>query len=301
MRRWMAGVAVLLTGVLLAACGAPAGLDGDLVDDWRPIGGPTAFVPPAGVCYPDDFAETAYLSSFHPVDCATSHRFETVYVGKFAGTVAAAAKPPAQGSADLRSAFTECDRQASAYVGDEWRSGRLWLGVATPSAPAWTSGARWFRCDLVEVAQISDQEGEPATRTGSLKGALRADSPLRLGCFGVQLNAQGGVFAVKPTGCTAKHNGEYVGAWSSPAASFPSRDHDWLPFYAGCRTVVARYVGVPADNMLPFRTGVLTLPAPRPDWQAGNHGVRCYLWMKNRELTRSLKGAGPAGLPIQYR
>ncbi|WP_232533890.1 septum formation family protein [Plantactinospora sp. KBS50] len=301
MRRLMVGVSALLAGLVLAGCGAPAGLDGDLLDDWKPMGEPEAFVPPAGVCYPDDFAETAYVSSFTPVDCTSSHRFETVHVGTFTGAVADRAKPPAQGSADLRSAFNACDGKASDYVGAQWRSARLWLGVAIPSAPAWGSGARWYRCDLVEVSEISDEEGEPVTRTASLKGALTGDSPLLLRCFVVQLDAQGGVFAVKPTDCKAKHNAEYVGVWSSPAASFPAKDRDWLPFYGGCRAAVGRYVGVPVDGMLQYRTGVLTLPAPRPDWQAGNHGVRCYLWMRNRDLDRSLKDAGTAGLPIQYR
>ncbi|MFC7550330.1 septum formation family protein [Plantactinospora sp. GCM10030261] len=299
MRRVMAGVAVLLSGLVLAGCSAPAGLDGDLVDDWKPVTEPVAFVPPTGVCYPDDFAETAYLTSFNPVDCGSSHRVETAHVGSFTGAVAERTAPPEQGSGDIKPAFAECDAKATAYVGDNWRSGRLFLGVATPSPAAWGSGARWFRCDLAEVDDEDD--GSPVTRSGSLKGALAGASRLRLGCFGVKLDNKGELFDVTPAECTAKHNSEYVGVWPAPELPFPKRDRDYEPLYAGCRSVVAKYVGVPDDRNLQFRTGVLTLPPTEEQWQMGNRGVRCYLWLRNRDLTKSLKGTGQSGLPIQYR
>lgn len=301
MRRWLAAVlASCMAGPALTGCGAPAGLDGDLTDDWGSIGDPQAFVPPTGVCYPDDFAETAYLSSFSPVDCTSAHRFETVHVGAFGGAAAGLAAPPAPGSAELRTAFGECDASATGYVGDNWRAGRLWLGVATPSPAAWTGGARWFRCDLLEVNSVED-DGDPVTRTATLKGALAGPSPLRLGCYGVNLDAKGEVTTVTPAACAAKHNSEFAGVWMAPDVPFPAKRSDWERFYTACRTVIAGYVGLPADAYVQFRTGVLALPGGQAEWKAGNRGVRCYLWLRNRSLSRSMKGAGPAGLPIQYR
>lgn len=301
MRRWLTTVAVAgAMTLLLTACGAPAGVDGNLTDDWAQVAEPTAFTPPAGVCQASEFAETAYLSAFNPVDCATPHRIETVYVGTFTAAAAERVTPPPQGSPEFRSAFRECDGRASGYVGNDWRAGRLWLGVALPSTQAWAGGSRWFRCDIIELTTVED-EGDPASRTGSVKGALKSASPLSLGCYAIKLDSKSNIDAMPPADCAKAHNGEFVGVWMAPEIGYPAKDADWARFYTECRNVVAKYVGAPADNNMRFRTGIVALPGTPDDWKAGNRGVRCYLWLSSRKLTRSLKGAGVAALPIQFK
>jgi hypothetical protein len=49
-----------------------------------------------------------------------------------------------------------------------------------------------------------------------------------------------------------------------------------------------------------YRTGTVLVPNGAPEWKDGNHGIRCYAWLNQRKLTRSLKGIGSAGLPINY-
>ena len=44
------------------------------------------------------------------------------------------------------------------------------------------------------------------------------------------------------------------------------------------------------------RTGLITSLYSAEEWAQGNRGIRCHLWL-NRTATRSLKGAGPTGLP----
>ncbi|BCJ65988.1 septum formation family protein [Polymorphospora rubra] len=303
MRRWLTAVAVAGTAtLLLTGCGNPAGVDGNLVNGWAAFPEPKAFVPAAEVCHTADFAETAYLSSYSPVDCATSHRVETIFVGTLTGATAEANKPPTASSTDIKPAYTECDTKAKEFVGADWRTGRLWLGVAVPSPQAWSGGARWFRCDLTEESTVeNDGDSETVNRTASLRDALKTTSPLNLGCYAVKLNSEDRVDTMDPVECTKEHNSEFVGVWTAPDGNYPSKDTDWDKFYSECRTLVGRYVGVPLDNNLRYRTGVIALPNGQTEWQAGNRGVRCYLWMADKKFTRSLKGTGNNGLPIQYQ
>jgi hypothetical protein len=301
MRRWLTAVTLAgATGLLLAGCGKPAGVDGSLVNDWAPLAAPTSFTPPSGVCQTDNFAATAHLSSFNPVDCAASHRLETVHVGTFAGAAAHRTTPPPQGSAEMRSAFAECDTAATEYLGGEWRTGRLWLGVALPSATAWTGGSRWFRCDISEMSSVEDN-GDVVSRTSTVKGTLSSPSPLNLGCYGAQLSANGSTGSMPAADCRKAHNAEFVGVWKAPDISYPAKAVDWTRFYSECRTLVAHYAGVPDDGNLQYRIGVVALPNGPDEWNAGNRGVRCYLWLSGRTLTRSIKGAGTSGLPINMK
>jgi hypothetical protein len=298
MRRWwsvlvLAGVA----GLVLAGCGRPAGIDGLLVDDWAAMAEPLPFVPPIGVCHPGDLAKTAPLSSFNPVDCGSPHRIETVHVGTFTGVVAEQVGPPPEASPEIRAAFGECDGKAREYVGNEWRGGRLRLGVASPSPQAWTGGARWFRCDMAELSTI-DEDGDVVSRTASLRNALASPSSLRLGCYSVQPGPARSRVAMSAVDCGREHNGEFVGVWQAPDIGYPTKDADWVRFYAECRKLLARYVRAPNDVNLQFRADVVVLPAGRAQWQDGNRGVRCYLWIGDRRISRSVQGAGIGALPM---
>ncbi|XTZ13824.1 septum formation family protein [Micromonospora echinospora] len=288
--------AALLTAALLAGCADAGGLDGDLVDDWAALAAPGPFVPPAGVCQVADFADVVPLAAFEPVDCGVPHRVETTHVGTFPAAVTA---PPAVDSPSMRAAFADCDTRTSAYVGDEWRAGRLRLGVALPSKVGWAAGARWYRCDLTEVDTV-ERAARTVLRTGSLRDALKAAAaPLRLGCQNARTGPELGVQAVTPTDCAKAHNAEFVGVWKAPETPYPAKPADWAPLYAGCRSVLARYAGLPVDDYLKFRTDMVVRPPGAARWKAGDRGVRCYLWLSDRTVTRSLKGAGPTVLPIR--
>lgn len=308
MRRWFTGLgrrlaAGTLVGVvtlLVGGCGRPGGVDGELTDDWPAMAAPVPYVPAAGVCYLNDFAPNPPLAADRPVNCAEPHRLETVHVGTFTGAAADSRQPPRPGADHLPTAYAECDAKAREFVGDEWRNGRLRLGIALPTPAAWAGGARWYRCDLEELSWAKGKPG-PTNRAGSAKEALAAaDSPLRLGCFNVTL-VRGTVDTMLPVDCAKPHNSQFAGVWTARDQGYPQQDRDWLPFYDGCYQRIAAYAGVPEDRNLRSRTGVVTVPAVRDDWRAGDRGVRCYLWVDGGRFTRSLKGAGPAGLPVQTR
>ncbi|MEU2613273.1 septum formation family protein [Micromonospora sp. NPDC007271] len=296
MRRWWTAAAVGVTAVLaLAGCGAPAGVDRDLTDDWRALPPAEAFVPAVGVCHPT-IQDVGYLSGYNPIDCATSHRAETLHVGTLTGADAGRGAPPRAGSNGRRAAQAECDREVRKAIGADWRSGRLRLTVVFPSALAWSGGARWFRCDLFEVASLDDDN--VTARTATLRNALKAGSPLALGCFDPKFSKDD-IEEMRPVACTAKHHAEFVGVYPFPDVTYAEFQRSSLRAHKACRGLIATYVKVPNNSDLQYRAGTIIYHPVEEQWNDGDRGVQCFLWLENRTLTRSLKGAGSKGLPIR--
>ncbi|WP_328421193.1 septum formation family protein [Micromonospora sp. NBC_00389] len=294
MRRAMTTLfAAAVTAVLLAGCARAGGLDGDLTDDWAALPPAVPFTPAAGVCQAADFTDVVTLAGYQPMDCAGPHREETVHVGAFP-------VERAGGSAELRGAFAECDTRATGYVGDDWRAGRLRLSVALPSGPGWAADSRWYRCDLTELTTV-EAAATVVVRSGSLRDALKGVSALRLGCQQTRGATVRGAQTLVPVECGVRHDAEFVGVWRAPDTPYPTRDADWAPLYTGCRTILGRYVGVPDDAELRFRSGVVVRPPGAGRWRVGDRGFRCYLWLSDRTATGSLRGAGPAGLPVRTK
>lgn len=296
MRRWVLAAASLLLAT--AGCGAPD-VDGDLTDNWGPMAAATGFRPSAETCHLSNFAAAGPRATYEEVDCDVLHRTETVFVGDYETD---GAEPPPNTSAAARKAYRTCDDKTTEYVGGPWRHARLWIGVTDPSPAAWSGGARWFRCEVVELDSIED-DGALVQREGSLRGALtQENSDLMLTCYAIELDDAGAIDTMPAAECTEKHNAEFAGVWEAPAdASYPKGDTAWKEFHDGCRTVVAEYVGIPDDDDLQYRTGVVSLPGNADVWAQGDHSVRCYLWLDGAALTTSLKGKGTKPLPVQYK
>lgn len=296
--RLAAGAALL--PLLLAACGGgpPDGVDGDLTGDWGAFGQPVAFTPTAQVCHEEPYLPTVPAPDYQPVGCEEPHLTETVHVGVFSGKDTELEKPPPHSSSAVRRAYRECDQQVEEFLGANFRSARLWLGVAIPSKAGWQGGARWFRCDLVEVASLY---GEPVERNASLAGALAEGSGgLGLRCFRAKTN-DGEIEEMSPIGCKKVHQVEFVGVWRAPDGPYPDYADDSAEerVYDGCREVIAGYVDVPVDGNLVFRTGAIAHWMSEQDWQMGDRSFRCYLWLPGRDIKKSLAGAGTDALPVR--
>jgi hypothetical protein len=306
--RWVPAVAVAgVTAIVLAACGGdrPDGVDGDLTNQWGGFAEAARFAPAAQVCHPDGYQPTAPLPDYRPVGCDQPHLLETVHVGSFEDVDEAAEldTAPAPDSSEHRQAYRECEKQTADYLGANFREGRLWLGVAVPSAAGWDGGARWFRCDLMEVESVY---GDAVERQSTLAGQLAGDSAdpdLQLGCYQVAVD-DSDVAELSPVACDETHEAEFVGIWRAPESGrasgggYPDGDAE-EEVYDGCREQVADYVDVPVDGNLVFRTGTIADWMSEQEWAAGDRAFRCYLWLPDRKLTESLAGDGDDALPIQ--
>lgn len=291
----------VLSVMLTAACGLPGGVDGDLTNGWAVMAPASGFEPVAGTCHAGSFTEAASRATYDEVDCKLRHRTETTYVGIYESPAADADEPPDDGSAGATIAYRTCDEKTTTYLGGQWRTARIWLGVTHPTPAAWAGGARWFRCEAIEVSSVED-DGGLVQRVGSLQNALvDGISDLLLTCYSVAMDRQGAIDTMPAVSCTAKHNAEFAGVWYAKDLDYPKDDASWTVFHDGCRGVIASYTGVPDDKDLQYRTGVISLPGSAEVWALGDFGVRCYLWLDGADLTSTLKGRGVANLPVQYK
>jgi hypothetical protein len=286
--------ALAVTALLAGGCAAPAGLDGDLTDDWKGLPEARIPVPRTGACYDvPDGAPKGTVQWPEPVDCAAAHTVETVHIGTFEGGDPASV--PGQGSPERRSAYTDCAGKAKEFLGDDWRTGRLDLVLVLPIQPHWQAGARWYRCDLVEYQDVDDFK--VVQRSGSLRDGLTGARPVGLGCVAVTETAQKRVDRLAPTPCETPHNGEFAAVVDLPEGAYPTD-----PAAAGdqrlrsCAGPVAAFVGVPDDTQLADRIGWVASPFSEIDWGLGNRGVRCYAYSGD-PLVGSVRGAGPEKLP----
>jgi len=291
---------LLTTGTvgLLAGCTLPDGIDGDLTGGWTAMGEPAGFVPEVGTCHLEEYQTESTLDAYGPVDCAEPHVTEIVHVGEFAEGAGDRVTPPPTGSDEWRDAFAACADGAADYLGADYRFARLWLGVVVPSTEAWEGGSRWFRCDVLEYDDVILFGN---TRSGSLAGALDEGSDLRLGCFEVALTDDDLIERMDSIGCDEPHHAEFVGVWQAPDGAYLDDDDEDSAerVHSGCRETVAGFVDVPVDGDLPFRTGTIADWMDEEDWENGDRGFRCYLWLSGEEITESLKGAGTDGLPVR--
>jgi hypothetical protein len=276
-----------LAAGVLAGC-SPAGVDGNFTDDWPAISEPKIFTPAANVCHSSAFREIGSATSYETVDCDETHGTETVHVGTFRGEHGSGNQPPANDSPAIRAAYAECERAARDFLGDDWRAGRLWLGITLPTSKAWGGGAKWFRCDLIEVKSKDDDT--PVARTASLKGALSGEREVGYSCY--QVTSKNDVVSeMKPLDCNQQHNAEFVGVYVPSDGAYVKPDQArWDSYHSACRNLMSKYVGISSSTAK--NAGSVASPYSEEEWERGNRGVRCHIWLETKKISKSLKGAG---------
>ena len=281
-----ASIAVALIATL-GGCAATAG-DRNIVDDWSVMPSAAPAVPPSGVCYEDSAtnANQVDVTLTKPVPCTQSHVSETFHVGQFPAEVTVL---PALGKPELARAFEECVAKAKEFLGSDWFNGRLYLDIIVPLSRQWDGGARWFRCELIEIKSMYIDT--VVKRDNSLSGTLRGDAPLALRCGNVVgKKPDTGWDDMTPIDCAQPHDAEYAGSFKADSATEPTQA-EWNKIYDQCWDVLATYLGGTRGKL---QVGYLVWSSVREDWQKGDHWVRCYAWGDDRRLVGSVKGIGNA-------
>lgn len=274
---------LLAATIALTACSQSG--DGNLVDQWARMADPAPWQPEAGTCH-EGFEPRLMRSAYDPVDCAETHRFETVHVGQF-GREVQAAEPPQEGTPQFNSAWADCDARATAYLGGQWRDRQVRVAVSMPVPEGWTAGSRWYMCQLGPVEWTGNRS---TVLNQSVRGRYTSLPVLEWGC-----GNQPDTGEFQPTDCREPHDTEFVGSFhlDVPFAEVKAKyDVNDPMFHRECLKLIAGFVGVAGAAKLPRGTGSSYWLPDGEDWEAGDHSVRCFLWIDGGTVTGSLRDGG---------
>ncbi len=286
----VAGVVTAL-GLALSGCaGLPAGTDGNLTNNWPAMAQAKLTVPAVGACYLSHYDRVGY-GDLGVVDCAQTHYVETAYVGQFTGADADRSSAPPEGSPALPGAYAQCQKGAADYLGGDWHSGMLWLGLVVPSDNAWRGGARWFRCDLVHYSDALD---DAIIDHGVLKGDLSGARTSAYGCIASTEDADQTTLTASPTDCGSPHQAEFAGLYTAPDVPYPTDAAARKKMgQNGCENVVAKFLGYSSPSQWRNQAvGMWWFGFSQAQWNLGDRTTQCfaYAYTKNHQFIGSVKG-----------
>ncbi len=300
-RRGLVAGVVAALALTLAGCGSAATAgDGDLSGDWAVLPEAKVPTPQAGVCRPKtgedkvvDWTLAAFFAE-QPVPCTGPHVTETYYVGKLPASQNNKTAPPDPGDSGFKSAYTSCAKQANTFLGGDFHNARVSIVPVLPAEHEWQGGARWYRCEIVE---ISDTQETIVTRTGSAKDGLRGKKPLAITCANDTLTADKKyVTNIAFIACAKPHYMEYTGVWLPADRAWPGKNALATAKSDNCYRLGARYLGMTVSE-LDSVGGIAwdTWGASELMWSVGDRGVRCFLGdFDRKKRTGSIKGKKPS-------
>jgi hypothetical protein len=217
---------------------------------------------------------------------------ETAYVGAFTGADAQRAEPPAYDSPALPGVYPQCQKGADDYLGGDWHTAYVELGIVVPDKEAWRGGARWFRCDLTHFSNL---EEVAVVDHGVLKGDLAGPRTAAIGCVTTIVDkGTNGVISSTAIDCAAPHTAEFAGVFTAPDVPFPTDQTTRNRLLDnGCRPVIATFLGF--SDVGPWQnSSVGWWPSGvSPDqWRLGDRTVQCfaYAFTKSGMFVGSVKG-----------
>jgi len=288
----------MAAALLVSACSTSAG-DGRLLNSWPVLSEAKIPEPKVGDCatFTATFTSRVEAGGFTPVGCDTSHQAEVVYVGHFTGPDAERATVPPNGSIAHKTAFGECMTAAREYLGDDWKAGQVDLVYTPPKSAHWAAGARYFRCDLVEV---KGEGGAVVARSESLKDGLRGARPLATLCVDHKLDGTR-ITDTLPVSCDQPHDAELAGVFRAADVPFPEDvEARRRAMGTGCSDVLAKYLGITVEayNRRTDLSWLFWSPT-RDEWAAGNRYARCYVVAvkDGTKIRGTVKGLGDRPLP----
>lgn len=296
-RRLAATVFTLVSVTVLTGCASapPPGVDGNLTNNWPAMPEAKVSVPVVGVCYPGQYVYPGRSVrvwtgfAFNTVDCSTTHYSETVFIGSFAGADAQRSTTPDIDSPAMVGPYGQCGKAASDYLGGDLHTGLVWLQMEVPTNAAWRGGARWFRCDLVHLA---DALGKSWVDHGSLRGDLAGPRTAGYGCLATT-EESGKITNAQPVDCALPHAAEFAGLFTAPDVPFPDDQTAWQQMLdTGCDRVVAGFLGFANVSQSPNpAVGSWGRGWTRDQWTLGDRTTQCfaYAFTKSGRIVGSVK------------
>lgn len=282
----------LLLGVLLlAGCGKPAGVDGNLMNGWPVMGAAHLRIPHPGDCFDNVTEENSGVwdSGEQITSCASPHYTETAYVGQLTGA------EPVVPDSDAKQAYATCMDEAATYLGAaDYHTERVYLAMILPTPTDWASGAHWFRCDLSTVDPSGDYQRFSASVHGDATGS-RAQAQ---GCDQMTDDGKHVIVTDVAVVCAAGHNTEFAGLTTTTlqgaydeTALNQAGDDD-------CEGVIAKYLGLSGGKVTNTAIGWVWGRPSKDAWNLGDRTLKCWadIWtgntINNTHYTGSVKGIG---------
>lgn len=286
---WLAAVLCVAVAGALAGCGKPGGVDGDLVNGWPAFAKAVTPTPKVGACYDRDHPASTWYGPFDTVSCTASHQEETVYVGAFTGNDAKRAAPPSANSPIRKAVYDQCVNAAKDYLGGDWHTAYVWLGLVLPSAAAWRGGARWYRCDLLPTADV---EYTTTSISTSAKDGLRGSKPLAITCINTIETKSGAVQTETAASCAKPHSAEFVGTSTAPDTPYPGEKSVHDKAQKACEASVASYMGFSTSYIANQWVGWLFFWPTQSEWEIGDRSFMCfaYAYTNSKKIVGSVKG-----------
>jgi hypothetical protein len=153
-----------------------------------------------------------------------------------------------------------------------------------------------------ETVHVDDLPEEAPAWSGSRENVLAEPSELHRECMTALTEERGGEVLIEelvPTDCEEPHQAQVAGVVRWEGTQYPAGERDRGRLHRDCRAQVAEYAGVPADGDLRFRTGTVVFPMDPVDWENGDRGLHCYLWLNGEDIVGALADVGPSGLPVR--
>jgi hypothetical protein len=247
-------------------------------------------VPVAGACYLK-YTQVWY-GDFTTVDCAgAGHQAETAFVGTFTGDDSTRSTPPRQDSPALPGLYDQCQQGATGYLGGDWHTASVWLGLVLPSDGAWKGGARWFRCDLLRYADIFQTT---VVDHGVLRGDLSGARSTAYGCQNTTSDKDRHLLTAQPAACDQPHTSEFAGTFTAPNVPWPADQAGREKMLDnGCQPVVATFLGYASVGQWRNQSvGWWSHDWDEDQWKLGDRTTQCFAYAYTRSgmFVGSVKG-----------
>ncbi len=229
------------------------------------------------------------------VNCTARHSTETYYVGTITDArTDALTVPPRAGAREFKPLYQVCAKRAVEFLGGDYHLGRLAIVPVLPTKTEWSAGARFYRCEVMEIMA----NRKVLQRTTSVKDGLRGKRPLAIGCANRSVDGDGNITSFTWVDCATPHHLEFTGLYTHRDGEVPTEATLRERAAVGCLGVGIRYTGhspSEVNNDGKYSWVFSHINDVDTTWRVGDRTHHCYLGAyPAKKLTGSIKGKLPS-------